>query len=83
MQDLVEKSELIMVGSSPVKTATSVSALGPLDKVVIATFFAARIFEASMVCPAEHSEESSQWIVAGDCAENSELWKGREVVCGS
>ena len=44
MQDLVEKSELIMVGSSPVKTATSVSALGPLDKVAIATFFTARIF---------------------------------------
>ena len=33
MQDIVEKSELVMVGSSPVKTATSVSALGPIDKV--------------------------------------------------
>uniref|UniRef100_A0AAU8MKQ8 Chloroplast PsbP n=1 Tax=Chroomonas placoidea TaxID=173977 RepID=A0AAU8MKQ8_9CRYP len=32
-EDLVEKSEMVMVGSSNVKTATSVSALGPVDKV--------------------------------------------------
>eukprot|EP00286_Rhodomonas_abbreviata_P008611 CAMPEP_0181330046 /NCGR_PEP_ID=MMETSP1101-20121128/23671_1 /TAXON_ID=46948 /ORGANISM="Rhodomonas abbreviata, Strain Caron Lab Isolate" /LENGTH=279 /DNA_ID=CAMNT_0023439237 /DNA_START=10 /DNA_END=849 /DNA_ORIENTATION=+ len=32
-EDIVEKSELLMVGSSPVKTATSVSALGDVAKV--------------------------------------------------
>ena len=32
-EDLVEKSELVMVGSSPVKTATSVDALGDVDTV--------------------------------------------------
>jgi len=32
-EDIVEKSELVMVGSSPVKTATSVAALGPVEKV--------------------------------------------------
>jgi len=32
-EDLVEKSELVMVGSNPVKTATDVSALGDLQKV--------------------------------------------------
>eukprot|EP00288_Rhodomonas_lens_P001292 CAMPEP_0177719268 /NCGR_PEP_ID=MMETSP0484_2-20121128/16015_1 /TAXON_ID=354590 /ORGANISM="Rhodomonas lens, Strain RHODO" /LENGTH=290 /DNA_ID=CAMNT_0019231479 /DNA_START=11 /DNA_END=883 /DNA_ORIENTATION=- len=32
-EDIVEKSELLMVGSSPVKSAKSVDALGALDKV--------------------------------------------------
>ncbi|EKX33663.1 hypothetical protein GUITHDRAFT_155962 [Guillardia theta CCMP2712] len=32
-EDLVEKSELVMVGSSPVKSATDVNVLGPVDKV--------------------------------------------------
>lgn len=32
-EDLVEKSEMVMVGSNPVKTATSVKALGPIEKV--------------------------------------------------
>merc|ERR1719453_1120161 len=32
-EDLVEKSELVMVGSSNVKTATDVNALGDLQKV--------------------------------------------------
>jgi len=33
-EDLVERTELAMVGSNPVKTATSVEALGGIDTVL-------------------------------------------------